>query len=308
MIDVSTVIVSHNCRDWLRKCLESVSPERAASDSEVVVVDNASSDGTPDLVRREFPWVSLVENAENVGFARANNQAIERCAGRYVFLLNPDAIALPQAISEMVAFMDEHPDVGIVGPRLLNPDRSLQHSIRNFPTIGNQCFEGLFLHRLMPKLTERYGEVVLDERAYERRRDVDWLCGAALLARADVIDRVGPLDESFFMYSEEMDWCYRIREAGYRVVFNPRAQVIHRSGVGRDPLLYELLVASRLQFLRLHTGLGVVGLARIVMAASMCLRIVIWSARGLLAPGAGAARTVRAYARGLGVVMSSSTR
>lgn len=238
MADLSVVIVSWNVCDLLRRCLRSVldaNAEHPPANTEVIVVDNASVDGSVEMVRSEFDSVHLIANSDNRGFPAANNQGLDAGRGRYVLLLNPDTEVVDDALATMVSFADAHPDVGIVGPRLLNPDGSVQSSRRRFPTLTTAFFESTWLEPYAPRrMLERY--YVLD-RPNDTLQDVDWLTGAALMARRSAIEQVGPLDEGFFMYSEELDWCRRFREAGWRVVYLPTAQIVHHVGKSSEQVV-----------------------------------------------------------------------
>lgn len=224
--DLSVVIVSFNAREHLERCLEAV----AGGAHEVVVVDNASSDGSPALVRERFPAVQLVELEENVGFGAANNLGMEAASGRWFLLLNSDAWPVDDAIGRLAAFAEAQPRAGIVGPRLRNPDGSLQPSVRGYPTLWRIATEYLFLRRLAPRsraLNAFYGGGFDHESA----REVEVLKGAVLLLRREAAEAVGGFDPAYFMYGEEMDLCYRVREAGWSVVFDPDAEFVHVGGV-----------------------------------------------------------------------------
>lgn len=244
MVDLSVIIVNWNVRDLLRRCLcsllvarcsQATGPQPPATSIEVIVVDNGSTDGSPQMVREAFPQVRLIANAENRGFPAANNQGIEVAQGRYFLLLNPDTEVVGDALATMVAFADAHPDVGVVGPRLLNPDGSVQSSRRRFPTLATAFFESTWLQPRAPRrLLTRY--YVLD-RPDDEIQDVDWVTGAALMARREAVEQVGLLDEGFFMYSEELDWCRRFRQAGWRVVYLPAARIVHHVGKSSEQVL-----------------------------------------------------------------------
>ena len=245
MTDLSVIVVSWNVRDLLRRCLSSV-PGAGSSPcdlgAEVVVVDNASTDGSVRMVEQEFPSVRIVANSTNRGFPAANNQGMALANGRYILLLNPDTEVLDNALETMVDFADAHSDVGVVGPRLLNTDGSVQSSRRRFPTLATAIFESTWLQPCAPRrLLEHYH--VLD-RPDDDTIDVDWVTGAAVMVRRETIDRVGALDEGYFMYSEELDWCRRIRDAGWRVVHLPTAQVIHHVGKSSE----QVVVARHVHF------------------------------------------------------------
>jgi GT2 family glycosyltransferase len=254
MVDVSIVIVNWNVRDLLRRCLYSIA-QYPVSSIEVIVVDNASTDGSVDVVRAEFRAVRLVVNSENRGFPGAINQGISLARGRYVLLLNPDAELVGDALGTMVAFADEHLDVGVVGPQLLNSDGSVQSSRRRFPTLATAFFESTWLQPYVPRrLLERY---YVGDQPDDRVQDVDWLMGAALMARREAIERVGPMDERFFMYSEELDWCRRFREGGWRVVYLPTAQILHHEGKSSEQVLPARHIhfqTSKVRYFRKYHG------------------------------------------------------
>jgi N-acetylglucosaminyl-diphospho-decaprenol L-rhamnosyltransferase len=226
-IAFSVVIVNWNVRDLLRDCLASVERERRlpAHQLQVLVVDNASSDGSVAMVHERFPWVELIENTENVGFGRANNQALPLCRGRTVILLNPDTVVLDGALERLAAQLEDHPALGAVGCRLLNADRSLQRWTGGaFPTIWRVAGWALFLPRLIPGLA-RWGTLYL-ERDVMQDLEVDWVSGACVALRIKALD--GRLfDERFFMYGEDMDLCRRLKRQGWLVRYSPGASVIH---------------------------------------------------------------------------------
>ncbi len=233
-VDLSVIIVSWNVRDLLRRCLHSVFGARGLT-LEVTVVDNASTDGSVEMVRNEFPHVHCIDNPDNRGFPAANNQGIAIAQGRYVLLLNSDTETVGDALATMVVFADTHPQVGVVGPQLLNDDGSVQSSRRRFPTLATAFFESTWLQPCAPRrLLERY--YVLDQPD-DVTLDVDWVKGAALMARREAIEQVGLMDDGYFMYSEELDWCRRFREAGWRVVYLPTAQIVHYEGKSSEQVL-----------------------------------------------------------------------
>jgi N-acetylglucosaminyl-diphospho-decaprenol L-rhamnosyltransferase len=226
MTDVSVVVVSYNTRELLAECLWSIEAGAADLAYETLVVDNASSDGSAEMVLGAFPWVTLIANQRNVGFATANNQAIARATGRYVLLLNSDAMLESRSVREMVDFMDAHSRVGVVGGKLLNPDGSFQGSYADFPTFWSEVFLLTKLSRFIyPATFPSY-----PESRSEQAHEADWVSGAFLMARMAAIDEVGPLDAEYFMYTEETDWCYRMKRAGWSVWYLPSARVVHWSG------------------------------------------------------------------------------
>lgn len=231
-MDVSILIVSWNVRALLSQCLQSLAssnPEARTLNVEIVVVDNASRDGTLEMLRAEFPAVRVIANTANVGFPRANNQALALAQGRYLFLLNPDTALRAGALQTLYEYAEAHPRVGILGPQLLYGDGTRQSSRRRFPTLATAFLESTKLQQWFPRnrvLTHYY---MLDTRD-DAIQAVDWLNGAALFVRRAVYEQIGGLDETFFMYSEELDWCYRAKRAGWQIVYLPTAQVVHHEG------------------------------------------------------------------------------
>ena len=226
---VSIIIVSWNARDYLLKCLASLTPRSCSYPFEVIVVDNASSDGSPDCVEKSFPHVRLVRNASNLGFARANNLGISLSTGRYLCLVNSDVKVQDDCISRLVDFCRDHPDVGLAGPYIMGGDGRLQRSCRGFPTVWNMLCRALALDSLFPRV-RAFSGYSLSHWAQTDQRPVDILTGCFWLARREALAGVGLLDESFFMYGEDMDWCRRFRNCGHQVFFVPDATAVHYGG------------------------------------------------------------------------------
>jgi len=225
LTDLSIVIVSFNGRELLQECLSSLFAAKLSLSYEVHVVDNASSDGTPNMVQNEFPQVHLVANADNIGFAGANNQILRDLKARYALLLNPDMVVAQNAIEAMVGFMDTHADIGALGPRLLNPDGSLQYSCRRFPNAVAIFLRGLGLFRMLPKLPMRQRYFMLD---WDHRTvaEVDWIMGSCMMLRREALQQVGFLDERFFMYYEDVDLCRRMWKQ-WKVCYLPEIPMLH---------------------------------------------------------------------------------
>jgi N-acetylglucosaminyl-diphospho-decaprenol L-rhamnosyltransferase len=269
---VSVVVVAYDALPWLERSLESV------AGYETIVVDNGSTDGTPAYVRERFPDVRLIEQG-NVGMGAGNNEGMRRASpGRYFLLLNSDAWVTGDAVERLVEFADAHPRAAVVGPRLRNPDGSLQRSVRGFPTLWRLATEYLFLRKLAPRssaLNAFYGGGF----AHDEAREVDWLYGACLLVRQEAVAEVGLFDEDFFMFSEETDWCYRFCAAGWKTYFFPGAEVVHVGGASHGGRLYRENLRSHLRFFAKHHG---------VRRAERARRLLIWSLRlrGLLFRGA----------------------
>jgi GT2 family glycosyltransferase len=240
------LIVSWNTRDLLRDCLRSLQPTTPEWD--VLVVDNASTDDSVAMVRREFPSVRLIENAVNSGYARANNQGLRASTAPYALLLNSDTRATARAIDGLVAFMDAHPEAGAVSPRLLRADGSAQP----FAFGGDPTLPYLLRRSALRVMTGRY----LHDWATERTQPVDWVSGACLLVRRTAIEQVGLLDEDFFMYFEDNDWCLRLRRAGWKNYYHPAQAIVHLGGqsLARNPQAQSAYEASLRHFYRKHYG------------------------------------------------------
>ncbi len=254
--EISIAIVNWNVRHLLQRCLRSIFEHSGGLRLEIIVVDNASSDGSVNMVRQDFPQVHLIANQDNVGFPRGNNQAIAASRGRYVLLLNPDTEIVGEALDTMVAYLDAHPQVGALGPQLLNPDGSVQSSRRRFPTMATAFLESTILQLWFPRnrVLSRY---YLLDRADDETQEVDWVMGACLLARRQAIEQVGLLDEDYFMYSEELDWCYRFKKQGWQVVYLPAARVVHHEGKSSEqvvPARHIHFQRSKVLFFKKHFG------------------------------------------------------
>jgi len=225
-MDLSIAIVSWNTRDLLRKCLKSIYSNIHKISFEVWVVDNDSSDGSREMIRAEFPQVELIENKNNLGFARANNLALERSKGKYGLLLNPDTLVREGAPEAMLSFMEAKAGVGICGCKILNEDGSVQPSRGKFPDLFTAFFHMTNVDRLCPgnRFSRRFMGAGLNVDEVE---EVDWVTGACLLVRRRAMESIGLLDEKFFMYCEDLDWCRRMKESGWKVYYFPQAEIVH---------------------------------------------------------------------------------
>ncbi len=278
-MDLSAIVVNWNTRDLLAACLTSLDAHPPAGPFEIWVVDNASHDGSAAMMRERFPHVHLIENNTNLGFAAANNQAIRASTGRHVVLFNSDALALPGALTAMVHFLDEHPVVGAVGPRLINRDGSFQASYARFPTLFSE------LSLLAGVARWWLGPYAPSPRPMpgEPPHPVDWVAGAALMVRRTAIDQVGLMDEGYFLYSEETDWCWRLGRGGFPVWYLPEVQIIHQAGASsqqQSARSYGLLYQSKLRFFARHYGAAAAWALRVAFLAGAALRLALW--RGLL--------------------------
>jgi GT2 family glycosyltransferase len=273
-MDVSIIVVSYNAKEHLERCLAAV----ADGPHEVIVVDNASTDGSSELVRERFPSVRLVETGENRGFGAGNNAGMRVATGRYFLLLNSDAWPVGDAIGELARFADANPRVGVAGPRILGTDGKLQASVRGFPTLWRLATEYFFLRKLAPRsraLNAFYGAGF----DYRSVREADFLMGAVLLLRRAAVDEVGGFDESFFMFSEETDLCFRMHEAGWAVEFFPGAEFVHVGGASTKPewgRMFREQLRGHLRFLAKHESPARAEQARKLLVASLRLRGVVF--------------------------------
>lgn len=227
---LSIVIVNFNTRELLKACLRSVEASRTARPWELFVVDNASADGSADMVAAEFPWATLIRSESNRGYAYANNLGLRRAAGSYLLLLNPDTVLPPDALQQMVEYMDAHPEAGIAGPKLVRQDGSLDLACRrSFPSPEVSFYRMLGLSKLFPR-SSRFGRYNLTYLDPDRPAEVDSVVGAFMIVRSEAVSQVGMLDESFFMYGEDLDWAFRIKSRGWKVLYNPAVVVLHYKG------------------------------------------------------------------------------
>ncbi|MBE7549747.1 MAG: glycosyltransferase family 2 protein [Anaerolineales bacterium] len=247
-MDLSIIVVNWNVKELLDACLQSLlkavhSTPRLAI--EIIVVDSASTDGSPEVVREHFSQVRLIASQENLGYAKGNNVGVETAQGRYLFLLNPDTVVQSDVLGRMVDYMDAHPEVGVLGPQLLWPDGSIQSSRRRFPTPGSLFWESTLLEQWFPenRYIRRYH--LADQPATQPQK-VDWVVGAAILIRREAWQQVGPIDPDFFMYFEETDWCRRSVEAGWETHYLPTARVTHYEGKSSE----QVAAARTLRFQR----------------------------------------------------------
>lgn len=228
-MDLSIITVNWKVKDLLEDCLRSIYEQTKNISFEVFVVDNNSGDGSVEMVREKFPQVNLTASKDNLGFAKGNNVATRDAKGRHVLLLNPDTKILNNALEKMVKFMDEHPDCGIAGCRLLNPDMSHQPSVRRFPTFLSQALILLKLHHLFPH-SSPMRHYLAEDFDYSKAQEVDQVMGAFFMIRREVIEKIGILDEGFWIWFEEVDYCKRAKDAGFKIFYTPATEIIHYYG------------------------------------------------------------------------------
>ena len=277
-IDLSLVIVNHNTRELLQDCLQSLQRGNDGISFEVTVVDNGSSDGSPEMVVARYPDAILIRNETNEGFAKPNNQGLRIARGRYLMLLNSDTTVRPRALERLVSFMDEHPEVGACGPRLLYPDGRLQPSCRSFPSLWRHFCDMTGLETFFPHSVFGNFETRFD---YEHDEQVDQPMGAALLVRREAIQDVGYLDERLRIYYNDADWCLRIRQAGWRIGFVHDSEIIHHGSMttaitNRRLEQFDEMFQNCLYYYQKHFGPAAVVVYKLMTAFGFFFRTILW--------------------------------
>ena len=274
-LTLSVVIVNWNTCDLLVKCLHTLYADLdhagLRDSAEVFVIDNASTDGSPAQMRQHFPQVRLIENADNPGFACANNQALRQCMGEYVLLLNPDTEILPSALNSLMKFAKSNPQAGIIAPRILNPDCSLQESAYPLPSLRGEVWRMFHLDKLHP-----LGIYRMQDWDVSVPREVESTLGACLLVQRSVLAQIGLLDEDYFMYSEEIDLCVRARKAGWQIWWVPQAQVIHYGGQSTRQVavtMFLTLYEGKVKYFRKHLGRAKTQLYKSVLMGATLARL-----------------------------------
>jgi len=325
--DLSIIIVNWNVRELLRACLASLTKDERRkmrddspssfvlrpSSLEIIVIDNASSDGSAAMVANEFPAVQLIANTENRGFSGGNNQGIAVAQGRYIFFVNPDTVIIEDALAKLVRYLTAHPQVGVVGPQLRYGDGSQQSSRRRFPTFTTALFESTPLAWHWPgnpwarwyrmedgqtfevsqtsKVSRWY--LMEDGQTFEASEtskvspgeEVDWLVGAALMTRRAVLEQVGGFDEGYFMYSEELDWCRRVKAAGWQIVYLPDAQIVHYEGKSSEQVVAARHIrfqTSKIRYFRKFHGALAAEVLRIFILAAFAVEWGLEATKWLL--------------------------
>ncbi len=278
--DLTIIIVNWNSASYLQKCLASVYGNTKDLDFEVIVIDNASFDGCDEMIRREFPQVKFIQSKENLGFAKANNLGFDHIKGRNTLFLNPDTEVVGSAIKEMVSVLDTAPDAAIVGAKLLNSDLSVQTScIKAYPTILNQIADAEQLRRLTPRLN-LWGMRPLFEPDHGRPVEVEVVSGACLMIKREVFEQVGLFSTDYFMYSEDLDLCYKAKKAGKKVYYLGSATIVHHGGQsskkrGGEAFVSPLMKEALLRFLEKTHGPFYAALYRLTMLLISILRIAV---------------------------------
>lgn len=274
----SWIIVSYNTRDETLDCIRSLVNHETEHQQEIIVCDNNSSDGSPEAIAREFPQVKLIASKENLGFARGSNRAIEESTGDLVILLNPDTIVHEGVLDITARYLTEHPEVGMLGARLIGSNGETQFSQRRFQTIWMSLAETCYLHFLFPMATWT-GQIDRFTEHYERINECDWVSGAFIATRREVLDKIGPLDPRFFMYDEDKDWCYMCREAGWKVMYHPDVRITHLGELSSSKnvrTLYPRRVESELLFAKKHYSLAGYLVLRLLLILESIQRILFF--------------------------------
>lgn len=275
---LSIIIVSYKVKDHILSCLSSIFENRADWPLEVILVDNNSKDSTVDMIKDDFKNVIIIENDRNLGFAVANNQGLKKATGEYILFLNPDTKVLPETFDKSIAFLENNPEAGAVGCRILNPDGTLQYSCKSYPSFWNYFFESTFLYKLFPK-NRWIGKFYMTNFDYAEVKEVDVVSGAYLLMRSRLLEEIGGWDERFFIYSEETDLCYRIKKSGKKIYFIPQAQIIHWGGKSTSQSPVEMFKQdhkSRYLFMRKHYNMITIFFSECIIFIGVCLRTALW--------------------------------
>ena len=284
-MDVSIIIVAWNVRELLYNCIKSVYERTEGISFEVIYVDNASEDGSVEKVRQEFPEVKIIENEENKGFIIANNQGIEIAEGRYVLLLNSDTFVIDNAIAKTVEFADAHPEAAVVGCKTLNPDGSLQRSAFMSHSIFNMFLYATYLYKLFSK-SKFFGREFMTWWDFDSVREVETVRGCFALLRKEAIEQVGLMDDIYFVYGDDIDWCHRFRQKGWKVLFVPEPKIIHYGGETTKKQLTEQflfqLYGSKLIFMKKFRSRFSFPLACLLTSLFFLLRIPYWLWMGIV--------------------------
>lgn len=284
-VDLSIIVVSWNVASLLDACLKSIyaSTRDNRLEIEIIVVDSASSDDTVPMLQHHHPGVILLPQSENVGFTLGNNIGLAQASGRYLLLLNPDTEVIGDSLARMVRYLDEHPEIGIIGPHTLNSDGTTQSTKRRFPTPALAFFESTWLQGMAPRLwLDRFYATDIADDAIA---NVDWVQGSALMTRREVYDQIGGLDTGYVMYSEELDWCKRAKQAGWRVVYLGTALITHHGGKSSEQVAARMHVhfqESKLRYFRKYHGPLIATLLRGFLLFSYAWQIALESFKGLM--------------------------
>jgi N-acetylglucosaminyl-diphospho-decaprenol L-rhamnosyltransferase len=284
LTDLSIIIVSWNVCTLLEACLESiVGGQTAGYAIEIIVVDSASRDGSVQMIQQKYPQVKLLRQPVNLGYTRCNNIGLDVATGRYMLLLNPDTEVIGDALATMMAYMDTNPAVGVIGPHTLNSDGTTQSTRRRFPTLAVGLVESTWLQPYAPQIILNHYYV--NDAADDAIVEVDWVQGSALMARREVYAQIGEMDEGYTMYSEELDWCKRAKDNGWRVVYFGQAQITHHGGKSSEQVTARKHIhfqESKLRYFRKYHGWAAAQLLRLFLLVSYVGQIILEGGKSLL--------------------------
>jgi GT2 family glycosyltransferase len=270
-MDISIVVVTWNAKKFVDECFGSIREELRGISAEVIDVDNASTDGTADMIAEGYPEVKLIRSTENLGFPRGNVVAIEAThPSKYVCLVNPDVRVLPECFHKMLEYMERNPKIGVLGPKMLNPDGSVQQSCFRAPSVWTSWCRALALDRTVLRRLPLFGGLLMADFGHDKTREVDALNGCFLLIRREAMDQVGLIDDRYFMYGDDLDWCLRFRKKGWPVVFYPEASAVHYGGgtTARAPVyFYVEMQKANVQYWKKHHSRP----AQLAYMASLCV-------------------------------------
>ncbi|UCF26759.1 MAG: glycosyltransferase family 2 protein [Chloroflexota bacterium] len=272
-MDLSVIIVNWNTKNLLVECIDSIYTAPPNSEFDIWVVDNSSTDGSPEIIRNRYPEVNLIVNKENIGFAKANNQAFNQCRGKYILLLNPDTVVKPEAIEKLCRFLNQLPEVGMVGPRLINADKTLQISAFPIPTLSKEFWRLFHLDVFVP-----YGKYPMKDWDVDTAREVDTLLGACMLIRREALGKSNLFDEEYFIYSEEVDLCARLKKGSWHLYWLPSAVVIHYGSQSTQQVAEDMflkLYAGKILYFRKHRSKFAVLVYKIILFLATISRLVL---------------------------------
>ncbi len=284
MVDVSIIIVNWNTKDLLLNCIESLYNETHNATMEIIVVDNGSKDGSPVAVKSKYPQIKIICNNENLGFAKANNIGIAESVGRFVCLVNSDIKALDEVVDRLVEYMDQHTEIGAIGPKTVNDDMSIRVNTRRFPTLWNTICETFFLTEIFPN-NKLFRGRTMTWFSHEETMNVDVLSGCFLMVRREVVEKVGTLDDRFFIYGEDTDWCKRMHINNWQVVFFAETKAIHYAGASSSaaPIRFLIeLTKADLQYWKKHHNIFKYSLYQLIMLIHFLIRAFGWLMSSLI--------------------------
>jgi GT2 family glycosyltransferase len=282
--DLSIVIVSWNTKKYMEECLTSLRDIDGNLSAQIIVVDNASADGTPEMIRTQFPEVKLIETGANLGFAKGNNVGLKEATGKYICLINSDVNVPSDCLYKMHAYMEQQPTIGLLGPGMLRTDGRVYRSGMRFPTLWNVFVRATFLDSLLGS-SEFFGGFLMKDFKFDHIRDMDVLNGWLWMARREALQKVGPLDDRFFMYAEDVDWCRRFNLAGWRVVFYPEASAVHYGGASsaNAPSRFNVeMQRANLQLWAKYHGRLSIFLYLVISCLGYAIRATGWSVMYLI--------------------------